>query len=106
ALDRLATRENHTVLAVTHGSRDSQFLSGAKRNTIAPSASFGSSRSARLGSIAGQPWLRPALFGVTYGAPCATTPRASALSLKPVDTPSRRSPTEVYARPPEWPLNA
>jgi len=33
--------------------------------------------------------------GVTYGAPCATTPRANALSLNPRDTPSRRMPTAL-----------
>src|SRR3954468_7431308 len=55
--------------------------------------------------MAGHPSLRPASFGVTYGAPCATTRRTKALSLNPSDTPTSRSPTELYRRPPELPRN-
>src|SRR6185295_14521790 len=69
----------YSLLATTQGSRDIQSASGAKRNTIAPWASLGRSFCARCGSIAGHPSLRPALSALTYGAPCATTPRLSAL---------------------------
>ena len=53
------------VTAVSQGSRAIQCSSGANRNTIPPLASLGSSRSARSGSTAGHPSLRPALEAVT-----------------------------------------
>jgi len=42
----------YSMLAVSHGSRAIQSEFGAKRNTIPPSASFGSRSLARDGSIA------------------------------------------------------
>src|SRR6476469_2569155 len=86
----VAQGEHETRLAA-YAAQRSLFIHceslGENRKTKPPCAIFGIKRRARAWSIAGQPRLRPDPDVVTYGAPCTTTPRASARSLNRPDTP-------------------